>query len=391
MREFDVVIYGATGVAGRQAALYLDRYAGSTRWAIAGRSREKLEAIRKTLSDPRVGLIVADASAPESLTAMTRQTRAIATTVGPFRHYGTPLVEACIETGTHYADITGETPWVRSLIDRLDERARKASVRIVPFAGYDSVPSDLGALAIVEHVRKTRGVGVRRVEAFHSARGGYNGGSLATLIDLSSEGRRGFGDPWLLSPGFSPSPGARAFDADPASISRHGEIWAAPFVMSRINTRVVRRSVALYAGAGTPYGADFAYQEYWGSRRLAGALQITAGLLGLSMMMRRAPTRALVAKLGKQPGEGPSEESMERGSFTTRYVAEADDGAKVLARMKGEGDPGNKSTVRFLVETALALANDELPPRFGILTPAYAIGTRLLERCTPRGLSFAFD
>lgn len=388
MRELDLVVYGATGVTGRQAARYLDQHAGALRWGIAGRSQDKLEALKRGLRDPRVAVIVADASAPESLAAMARRTHVVASTVGPFRRYGTPLVEACVAERSHYCDITGETAWVRSLLDGAHERAKAALVKLVPFSGYDSVPSDLGTFLLVEHAREAWGVGLERVEAFHSARGGYNGGTLATLLDMASGGGRGMGDPWLLSPGFEPTAGARALDRELSSVERRPEGWIAPFVMARINTRVVRRSVALFAAEGRPYGRDFAYQEYWRSSSLAGALEMAAVAGGLAALTSSAAGRALVARFGKKPGEGPSEASMERGAFTARYRARTEDGRELTAIMRGEGDPGNKSTVRFLMETAMALAEDTLPPRFGVLTPATAIGARLLERCRPRGLSF---
>jgi len=393
-REFDVVIYGATGFAGRQAVRYLDRTAPEgVRWAIGGRSREKLEQIRGSLRDPRVGLIVADASDPSSLVGMARQARAIASTVGPFRRYGTPLVEACIEAGTHYADITGETVWARSLIDTLESRAKAANVKIVPFSGYDSVPSDLGTLGIVEHVRATKNVGVRKVEAFHTAKGGFNGGTLATLLDMSEVSAKAFRDPYVLAPGFEPTPAARVFDRDPETVTKNETlgVFAAPFLMSAINTRVVRRSAALAAASGHPYGRDFAYQEYWSSRRRMAAMGMLAGVGALAAAISTGVGRSMIARFGPKPGEGPSDTSMEEGFFACRYVAEAEDGSIVRATMKGEGDPGNKSTVRFLVEAALSLANDALPPGAGILTPATAIGMRLIERCRPHGISFEIN
>jgi short subunit dehydrogenase-like uncharacterized protein len=391
-RQLDLVVYGATGFSGRQAARYLDRRAPrGLRWAIAGRSREKLEAIQRTLTDPTVSLIVADAAQPASLAAMVRQTRAIVSTVGPFRRYGTPLVEACVAEGTHYADITGETTWVRSLLGPLEADAKARGVKLVPFSGYDSMPSDLGTYALVKHVRDTRGVGLRKVEAFHFAKGGFNGGTLATMLDLSVSGRDGFREPWLLSPGFAPTEAARALDRDPRQVRFHdgAGLWTAPFVMGAINTRVVRRSVMLAAEAGAPYGRDFAFQEYWGSRARTHALGMLAMAGAADFAMRSSVGRSLVERFGPQPGEGPSEAAMDGGFFTCRYVGETEDGQQVTARMKGSGDPGNRSTVRFLIEAGLLLAGDDLPPGGGVLTPSTAFGLRLLERAAPHGLEFS--
>ncbi|MFO0727828.1 MAG: saccharopine dehydrogenase NADP-binding domain-containing protein [Myxococcota bacterium] len=393
-RSFDLVIYGATGFTGRQAARYLDRTnPPGLRWAIAGRSREKLEDLRKRLGTPEVGLIIADASDPASLRSMAEATTAVVSTVGPFRRYGTPLVEACIDAQTHYADITGETPWVRGLIDRLEDKAKTRGVRLVPFSGYDSMPSDLGTFAIAEHTRASRGVGLRRVEAFHSARGGFNGGTLATLLDSVQEGRLIF-DPWLLSPGFVPTQAARSLDRDPREVRYHerARTWTAPFVMSMINTRVVRRSAALFSAQGQPYGADFAYQEYWGTRSRLSAYAVlgTVGLLGATV--QTSAGRSLVEMIGPKPGEGPSEEAMDAGRFTCRYLAEAEDGSIVSATMRGIGDPGNRSTVRFLIEAGILLSETPIAPEHGgFLTPATAFGRRILERCAAHGLSFALD
>ncbi len=393
-RQLDLVVYGATGFSGRQAARYLDATSPrGLRWAIAGRSRDKLEALRGQLTDPSVSIIVADAGAPESLAAMARQTRAIVSTVGPFRRYGTPLVEACVAERTHYADITGETTWARTIIDRFDAPARAAGVKLVPFSGYDSMPSDIGTYAVVQHVRTERKVGVRKVEAFHWAKGGFNGGTLATMIDLSVEGRSGFGDPYLLAPGASVTPAGHALDRDPRAVRFHegAKLWTAPFVMGAINTRVVRRSAMLAAQAGQPYGADFAYQEYWGSRS-RGQAMVMLGIAGAAdFAMRSSWGRKLVERFGPQPGEGPSEADMVGGHFTCRYVAETEDGARVTATMKGEGDPGNRSTVRFLVEAGALLADDALPEGGGVLTPAMAFGTRILAQCAPRGLRFSVE
>jgi short subunit dehydrogenase-like uncharacterized protein len=266
-------------------------------------------------------------------------------------------------------------------------------VRLVPFSGYDSVPSDAGAYALVRHLRASRGVGVRRLEAYHSARGGFNGGTLATMLEMAKGGDAVMREPWLLSPGFNPSAAARVFDRDPERVQFHerAELWTAPFVMSVINTRVVRRSAALFAARGASYGADFAFQEYFASRSRVAAWTVATGSGALNAAVQTSTGRAIVAALGPKPGEGPSERSIDEGFFRCRYVAEAEDGSIASAVMKGQGDPGNRSTVRFLVESGILLAESPADAEGGVLTPATAFGERLIERCKPHGLSYEIE
>lgn len=393
-RPFDLVIYGATGFAGAQAVRYLSEHCPpDLRWAIAGRSRDKLSAVARRFGRGELPLILADASDPGSVRQMTEQTQAIVSTVGPFVRYGTPLIEACLASRTHYADITGETAWVRTIIDRFEAAAKDQGVRLVPFSGYDSVPSDAGAHALISHLRTSRGVGVRRLEAFHSARGGFNGGTLATMLEMAKGGDAAMREPWLLSPGFRPSDAARIFDRDPERVHFHERagLWTAPFVMSVINTRVVRRSAALFAAKGAPYGADFAFQEYFASRSRVSAWAVAAGAGTLNAAVQTGTGRAIIAALGPKPGEGPSERSIDEGFFRCRYVAEAEDGSVASAVMKGQGDPGNRSTVRFLVESGILLSQSSADAEGGVLTPAIAFGGQLIERCKPHGLSFEIE
>jgi short subunit dehydrogenase-like uncharacterized protein len=184
-RAYDVVLYGASGFVGRQTVAYFARHAGRLRWALAGRNARKLELAR---GDAVAGLIVADAADGNALAALAAQTKVVLSTAGPFALYGSALVAACAEQGTHYCDITGETPWVREMIDRHHAQAAEDGTRIVPCCGFDSVPSDIGALLVADAVKRESGQRCARIKACHSIRGGLNGGTLASLLNIAEAG-----------------------------------------------------------------------------------------------------------------------------------------------------------------------------------------------------------
>lgn len=390
------MLYGATGFTGRQAAEYLAGHPErrSFRFALGGRSAERLDHLASRLAPD--GVIVADALDATTIDAMVRQTRVIATTAGPFAKYGDELVRSCVEQGVHYADITGETPWVRSLIERFHARAARDGTRIVPFCGYDSVPSDLGTRFAVEQLRERTGEAGREVHAFHRGRGGLNGGTVASLLNLQREGKtRELEDPFLLNP-----PGSRPADErchrDPRLPHWDAAMggWAAPFFMGPINTRVVRRSHALLAEADGGYGPDFAYQEYWLSPGALGWFESStlSTMQAVAGAFARAPGAAgVLERLAPAPGSGPSQRTMDRGFFRCDLIAIGVEGGQLHARLEGQGDPGNRITVKCLCESALALALDgeALPEtRGGILTPATAIGLTLVARLERAGIGF---
>lgn len=395
-RPYDIVVYGATGFTGRQSARYLaERAPSSLRYAIAGRNPDKLAALRDELDAIRApaGVIVADAADADAVHAMCAQTRVVLTTAGPFSRYGDAVVDGCVLAGTDYVDITGETPWVKRLIARHHRPAADNGARIVPFCGVDSIPSDLGALALVDHLRQTRGVGTARVEAIFAAKGGLNGGTLASAIAMGEQGWLAeVSDPDLLDPDAHDG----AAEGDPLRPRYHDGFgrWLSPFVMGAINTRVVRRSHGLGALDGQGYGRDFTYQEYMDcGRGPKGALTagaISAGLVAFASLFVTRPGRAVARKLGPAPGQGPSEQTMDGGFLRTRYRAEGDDGHLITATLHADGDPGNRVTVMMLCESALALAldRDDLPDGGGVLTPATGIGLRLLDRLRAAGMRF---
>ncbi|MBE9100498.1 saccharopine dehydrogenase family protein [Vacuolonema iberomarrocanum] len=397
-RAYDVVLYGASGFVGRQTVAYFARHAVAQgiRWAIAGRNRQKLEAVRDQVG-VAVDVLVADSQDQPAVDAIVAQTRVLLTTAGPFALYGTPLVDACVRFKTHYVDITGETPWVRSLIDRYHTQAAVDGTRIIPCCGFDSVPSDLGTFLVVRHMQQKFGLPCRQVNAYFQANGGFNGGTLASAFNLYDSGAATqYDNPFLLNPVDSATPTEIAQNRDPQLPAFDADVntWVAPFFMGPVNTRIVRRSQALYSQWQSSYGAHFAYQEYFKADEplaWAKATGITAGLSLLIGTMQQPPLRSLLQPLLPQPGSGPSEHTMNNGWFSCELIGTAEDGRKVRGLIRDNGDPGNRATVKFVCEAALGLAlqTQELPggaARGGVLTPATGLGHVLANRLQRAGV-----
>ncbi|HEV2981626.1 MAG TPA: saccharopine dehydrogenase NADP-binding domain-containing protein [Solirubrobacteraceae bacterium] len=396
-REFDVVLYGATGFVGKLTAEYLASAADDgVRIALAGRSRDKLERVRTQLGQPAAAwpLMVAESHDQTALADMARRSTVIATTVGPYRKYGIPLVEACAGAGTHYADLTGEPLFMRDTIDRFDAAARESGARIVHNCGFDSVPSDIGVLLLHEaagELEDTTYV-VRRMK------GGVSGGTLDSLRGQVDEVRhdrsllKTLGDPYALSPDRAGEPklGSEQ-DLRGAEYSDELHTWLGPFVMASVNTRVVRRSNALQQWA---YGRRFRYREVMalgdGSAGRVRALGLAAGLGALVAGMALPPARLVLDRVLPKPGEGPKEELVRHGSYDIEIHARTPSGERWVSHVAAQGDPGYGATSVILGESALCLALDgeRLPQRAGVLTPATAMGSVLAERLRAAGQTF---
>ena len=392
---YDVVLFGATGFTGRQTVRYFGAHApAGVRWAAAARSREKLERLQAETGAPAIE--IADKADAASVDRLASRTRVLLTTAGPFARGGDAVVDACVLHRVDYVDISGETVWVRDLVDRHHARAAAEGTRIVPSCGFDSIPSDLGTLRVATWIRERWGEDTRRVSATFDLRGGLNGGTLATAIDQEERGAgRRAEDVLLLNPPERRTDAERARSAEFAGVRYDParRVWLAPFFMGPINTRVVRRSNALLAGWGEGYGPEFAYEEAMEHRSRVQAHVVDLGWRGLQGAVRTAAGRRLLARLGPKPGEGPSERTLDRGWFRVRYLAEAASGRRVLATWSARGDPGNRITVKVLCEAALTLATERerLPggaARGGVLTPATALGLPLLARLEQCGMPF---
>ena len=406
-REFDIVIYGATGFVGKLTAEYLATAGGAARIALAGRSPERLAAIRTTLGDSAQSwpIITADAASPSSLDAMAARTQVVVTTVGPYSRYGLPLVAACAAAGTDYADLTGEAMFVRQSIDYYHKQAVDTGARIVHACGFDSVPSDM---SVYELFRRARQDGTSELVdtdyVLRSFSGGVSGGTIASMIEVfrASSGdpdtRRLLADPYTLAqdrgaePELGPQPDLPRRRGREIAPELDG-VWAAGFVMAMYNTRIVRRSNALLDYA---YGHRFRYAEYMGvgPSPLAGvAAAATTAAVAASAALGgrffRLLPRRLVDRIAPKPGTGPSEEVRERGYYRVETYTTTSTGARYVATMSQSGDPGYKATSVMLGECGLALAldRDKLQALHGVLTPAAAMGDALLARFPAAGIS----
>jgi short subunit dehydrogenase-like uncharacterized protein len=400
-RDLDVVVFGATGFVGRLVAHYLaDNAPTGVRIGLAGRSARRLADVRAKLgrSAERWPLLVADAGDLRSVAAMAEATRVVATTVGPYLRYGTPVVEACARAGTDYADLTGEVLFVRESLDRWDQVASSTGARIVHSCGFDSVPSDLGVLLLFQRARSD-GEGTLEDTRLvvTSMKGGFSGGSVdsmrVTAERVAADRRllRVLADPYSLSPDRAAEPDVGA----PSDLPRIGRdpdlgVWTGPFVMASYNTRVVRLSSAL---RGWAYGSGFRYQECMSYGRGAAApvraAATGAGLAALVAGMGFGPTRAVLDRLLPRPGEGPSEQTRRGGRFRMEISTRTSTGARYRAVVAASGDPGYQATAVMLGESALSLALDaaEDPRRAGVLTPSVGIGDPLVHRLRAAGFT----
>jgi|KBSMisStaDraftv2_1062788.scaffolds.fasta_scaffold00123_20 short subunit dehydrogenase-like uncharacterized protein len=397
-RPIDVLLYGASGFTGRLAVAELARHAPrGLRWALAGRNRAKLEAARDGADGPGrpAEILEADSGKPETVDAAVSRARVVIATAGPFAAYGSPVVDACVRHRAHYVDITGETPWVADLIERHHAQAASDGTRIIPFCGFDSIPSDLGTLVLVEYLR-SRGTTCGEVISAFKFRGGLNGGTAATAVQLFESGQvRRSGNPFLLNGPGRPRLSREEFLRwrDPKGVRWNGDLhrWLAPFFMAMVNTRVVRRSAMLSAEAGAPYGPQFSYREFMAMRSPIRASMLAVGLAGGALALA-SPLRSLVKRRLPPPGTGPSEEVRRNGWFRLDFVARGEDGRRAFGLVKDKGDPGNVVTVKCVCEAALALAVDGPrlpggPTRGGVLTPATGLGQVLVERLRARGMT----
>lgn len=381
-REFDIIVYGATGYTGRLVAEYL-KDKSNLKWAMAGRSADKLAEVRDLIGAPiNTPLVVADAADPDSLDAMTKRTKVILTTVGPYQLYGNALVAACVANATDYTDLCGEPAWMRQKIDQHDAAAKASGARIVFSAGFDSIPFDLGVLMLQKHCVEIFGAPAPRVKGrVRAMKGTFSGGTAASLKATMAAAAKDpaviayLTNPFSLSGGFEgpAQPAGNKPEYDEALGS-----WATSFVMAPINTKNVHRTNALL---GQAFGADFVYDEMM----LTGP-----GEQGEAMAKHVASTPMMGGADDPKPGEGPSKEERETGYYDVLFVAEYPDGRRARLSVKGDRDPGYGSTSKMISETALALC--ETPGPGGVTTPGAALGTKLVDRLQEyAGLQFSVE
>lgn len=381
-REFDIIVYGATGYTGRLVAEYLIGKSG-LKWAMAGRSADKLAEVRDLIGAPAdTPLVVADASDPATLDAMAKRANVILTTVGPYQLYGNELVAACVANGTDYTDLCGEPAWMRQKIDAHDAAAKASGARICFSAGFDSIPFDLGVLMLQKHCIEKFGAPAPRVKGRVRAMAGkFSGGTAASLKATMAAAAK---DPAVIGYLTNPFSLAGGFEGPAQPAGNKPEYdeslgsWATNFVMAPINTKNVHRTNAL---TGHLYGTDFVYDEMM----LTGP-----GDAGQQAAEYVAKTPMIGTPDDPKPGEGPTKEERENGFYDVLFVAEYPDGRTARLSVKGDKDPGYGSTSKMISETAIGLS--EMDGAGGVTTPGAALGEALVDRLQQyAGLTFTVE
>ncbi|MDZ7861716.1 saccharopine dehydrogenase family protein [Acidovorax sp.] len=387
-KPFDIVVHGATGFTGRLVVEYLlQRYpAGSgLRWAMGGRSADKLAAVRDELGAPAdTPLVVTDSASRESMQALMAQTRLVLTTVGPYQLYGNELVAACAAAGVDYVDLCGEPAWMRHMIDAHEAQAQASGARIVFSCGFDSIPFDLGVFVLQREMKARFGHPASRVRGrVRKMKGTFSGGTAASLkatmaasaadpkvLDLLK-------NPFSLTPGFE---GPRQPTGHKPMLDEALGMWVAPFVMAAINTRNVHRSNFLLQHA---WGTDFVYDEM---------LVTGPGEKGEAIANAVANDKSMGSDKGPKPGEGPSREEREAGFYDVLFLGDDGQGNTLRVGVKGDRDPGYGSTSKMIAEAAVCLLQEAAATPGGIWTPAPAMGEPLVARLQANaGLTFAVE
>ena len=391
-REFDIVVFGASGFTGRLVAEYLQSTYGNgadLNWAVAGRSADKLASVCAEMGLPdATPIVVANSDNPEELAAMAKRANVVISTVGPYQLYGSHLVAACADTGTDYVDLCGEANWMHDMIGVHGARAKETSARIVFSCGFDSIPSDLGIFKLQAEAGKRFGGPVSRVKGrVRSMNGTFSGGTAASMTAVMAAAAKDpsiiqvLTNPFALAEGFQgpEQPTGMSVEHDPAL-----DAWVAPFVMATINTKNVHRSNKLLDHA---YGEDFVYDEM-----MVGGPGDTGKAAAEAMAQMMAGGSGLAGPDAPKPGEGPSKAERDAGNYDILYIGETEDGRDIRLAVTGDRDPGYGSTSKMLAEAAICLIRDCTDTPGGIWTPAPAMGDKLIDRLVANaGLTFDLE
>lgn len=387
-KEFDIVVYGATGFTGRLVAEYLSNQYGNgdeVSWAMAGRSHTKLVSVRDEMGLPAdTPLVVADSTDQTAMQSMVNRTKAMLTTVGPYQLYGELLVELCANSGTDYVDLCGESVWMRHMINAHETAARESGARIVFACGFDSIPSDLGVYRLQTLAKEKTGEPCSHISGRVRGLSGTFSGGTAESIKASMKAAKSDPevyklaiDPFALVPDYA---GVAQPNGDKVYFSEALDSWVAPFIMAAINTRTVHRSNALL---GFPYGKDFTYDEMM----LTGS-----GEKGEATAKFLATDTSILGPDAPKSGEGPSKEEREAGFYDIAYIGDTVDGGKMVLGVKGDRDPGYGSTCKMLSESAICLIKDATDTPGGLWTTAPAMGDKLIARLEKNaGLTFTLE
>ena len=397
-KEFDIIIWGATGFTGRLVAEYIFKNYSSEKlnWAIAGRDKKKLINVRDEIADKNIPIIIADSFDEMSLTKMTQKTKVICSTVGPYSKYGSLLVKSCIKTNTHYCDLAGEAQWIRKIVDTYHQEAKNQKTRIVNSCGFDSIPSDIGVYFIHKNLPdiniKLDKISMR-VSGF---KGSLSGGTYASMNNIITEAskdsliRKILTNPYGLNPeGQRSGPDKR--DLNKVKYDEDSKSWIAPFMMAGINTKIVRRSNAL---SNYSYGKNFTYDEsVMTGDGFRGRIRAIISVLPLIFLSAKPGSllKRIFNFFTPKPGQGPNENERENGYYSMRFYIRYNDKSRALVRVTGDRDPGYGSTSKMLAESAICLSKDSLKDTYGVITPSIAMGDQILDRLQAKaGLTFKF-
>ena len=393
-REYDIIIWGASGFTGRLVAeyLYKNYNAKDLNWAIAGRNELKLSSIREKFLDNTIPIVLADSFNENSLNDIVKKTKVVCSTVGPYAKYGSLLVKSCVKNKTYYCDLAGEAQWIRKMIDLYHKEAITNQVKIVNSCGFDSIPSDMGVYFIYKNILKKNLSIKMRVTG---AKGGYSGGTYASMQNIIKEAsinkeiRRNLTNPYGLNP-IGEQSGMDKSDLRSVIYDSKIKTWISPFLMAGINTKIVRRSNAL---SNYNYGKEFKYDEaVMTGTGFKGRLK--GIILSIPLIFLSAKPGSLFNKifnfLSPKPGKGPNKKERESGYFSLRFYVFQENNDFSIYKVTGDKDPGYGSTSKMLAESAVCLAKDELNNNFGILTPSIAMSDSLLDRLVSKaGLKFS--
>jgi len=393
-KPFDIILIGATGFTGERAAHYLNDHApDDLNWGIAARNSDKLSAVADKLILSPDRCFTVDTTNKEQVEAVVKLTKIVITTVGPFSLYGEEVIAACAKFGIHYLDITGEVGFIKKMKDRYGDLAEKNGAKFIPFSGFDSVPADLSAFILAREFDKPKNLSIK---AYYSISGGFNGGTIATMLNKFETGEyKEMNNPRLLldqSDQLIHPPKQGQFFGYDKNINR----WTAPFIMGAINSKVVYKSASIMREMEKPYAKSISYSEHSSLGKWYNPLPflfIALMLFSLTIFGPHKWFRTFLKKIMPAPGEGPSEDQIQNGYFKMKAIANDSEGNHASLTMSYPGDPGNKSTVFFLCESALCLAESEenIIETNGFLTPASAFGMKLAVRLQQRGLQVMID
>ena len=397
MKNFDVIIWGATSFTGKLVCEYIfsNYKTNEIKWAMAGRDKKKLEDVRSEIADTSVPILLADSFDENTLSDLVKQTKVMCSTVGPFSVYGTLLVDLCVRFKTNYCDITGEAHWIRTLIDKFHGEAKSKKIKIVNSCGFDSIPSDMGVYFIQNKIKKVYKNYAKSIKMrVAGIRGGISGGTYSSINNLLSEAYNDktifkvLNNPYGLNPN-DKMEGLDKKDLRKIIFDKESNSWIYPFIMAGINTKIVRRSNAL---SNFQYGKDFRYEEaMMAGKGISGFWKSILAVFPLAMigLSPNSFLKKIVNLYMPKPGEGPGIEKRKNGFYNLRFYITIDEKRKAFAKVIGDSDPGYGSTSKMLAESALCLAFDNLPENYGVVTPSFSMGDKLLNRLNENaGLKF---